>query len=126
MAEAIFNKKACETGIDAKASSAGLFADGTPLSISAKEALSNCGISDFRHTSRQLCEDMLGEYDYIIGISSHHASSVAQMYPNYSDKVFAFPTDISDPFGKSFEVYKKTLSEIEHGIDVIISELFGK
>lgn len=126
MAEALFNKKAKDAGICAKASSAGLFADGSPLSYGAREALLDFGIQDFEHISVQLSEEMLGEYDYIVGISARHASSVAEKYPEYSDRIFAFPTDIPDPFGMSTEVYKETLLEIESGIDVILSRVFGK
>lgn len=124
MAEALFNKKAKEAEIRAEASSAGLFADGAPLSCGARKALFDFGVTDFEHTSKQLTPQMLTDADYVVGISARHAAEIAEKYPEYSDKIFAFPTDITDPFGMSTEVYKGTLREIESGIDVIISRIF--
>lgn len=126
MAEAVFNKKASELGIDVSAFSAGLFADGAPMSNGARAALSDYGITDFGHTSKQLTAQELSDADYVVGISARHALTIAEKYPEYSDRIFAFPTDITDPFGKSTEVYKETLREIESGVDVILSRVFGK
>lgn len=126
MAQAVFNKKASELGIDVGAFSAGLFADGAPMSSGARAALADYGIADFEHTSKQLTSQMISDTDYVVGISARHALSIAEKYPEYSDRIFAFPTDIKDPFGMSTEVYKETLREIESGIDVILSRVFGK
>ncbi len=124
MAQAIFNKKAKEKAIDAVALSAGLYADGSPISENARAALEKYGIPNFEHFSVQLCPKLLAECDCIIGISAGHASAIAGAYSGAKDKVFSFPSDIPDPYGKSLEAYENTLKKIEEGIDAIICEMF--
>ncbi len=126
MAEAIFNKKASNMGLDAIALSAGLFADGSPVSENSKLALMEYGIPDFSHSSVKLTKELVSECDYIVGISKAHALRINDEFPGAESKVFAFPFDIPDPYGRNPETYKATLKEIEKGIDAIICELFDK
>ncbi len=125
MAQALFNRKAKELNIKALAFSRGLCADGSAISDNAVMALEEGGVSDFVHISRTVSEDDVRDSDFVIGISSRHAARLIAEYPKYCDKVYSFPFDVSDPFGGNIDVYRKTLSEISEGIDIIMREVFS-
>lgn len=126
MAMAIFNDMAKKEGLEWQSDSAGLFADGvSKISIGAFTALANNGIL-CDYTSKKLDNSLMEKADMVFGITENHASSIISLFPQYSDKVFAFPTDISDPYGQSVSVYESCLSEIEDGIKIIVKHLKGK
>ncbi len=123
MAQALFNKKAHENGIPAKALSAGLSASGENASENAVKALEKYGIKGFSHISQNVSEELISDCDYVIGISSRHAEILVSLFPKYSDKIYSFPADISDPYGANLDVYLETCSEICDGIDIILKEI---
>ena len=125
MAEAVFNDEAKKRGLDFNASSAGLFADGAPLSRGAHFALKQKGI-EFEHVSSTVNARMLEQSDYVFGITQNHARNLISMFPEYAEKIYSFPEDISDPFGQSDEVYVLCLSQISDGVDRIIEFLKDK
>ncbi len=123
MAEAIFNDKAKTFGIDANAASFGLFAQtGEPISTNAASSLRDIGI-DFSHASEQITQEAVENADMIFGISQSHARNLCAMFSECADKIYSFPSDISDPFGLDLEAYKKCRDEISDGIDLIIKHL---
>ena len=124
MAQAVFNDEIRKLKIDAFAFSRGLFANGEPISNNASLALCEIGISGFEHISETVSENDIVEADYVIGISSSHAAKLIADFPLYCNKIYAFPKDISDPYGGNPEVYRRTLSEIQEGVKYIISEVF--
>lgn len=124
MAEAIFNHIAEKCSFTA--SSCGLFADGTSsISENARLSLKEIGI-DFSHISRPISRELLSDADYIIGMTSNHAKSILVSFPEFSDKVFVMPYDISDPYGASLDVYRECRNEIEAALKMIISDLSGE
>lgn len=125
MAMAVFNNAATVDGIDYIADSCGLYAESSPVSQEAKNALSDIGIT-LDYTSKQINEDLVKSADYIFGITRNHARSIIAMYPQYADKVYMFPEDISDPFGGNIDVYKTCLNEISDGVNEIIKKLTEK
>lgn len=122
MAQAVFNDRAAKIGADIQADSCGLYADGSPVSHNAKSALNEIGI-DFDYTSKPISEALLEQADYIFGITKNHGRAVISAFPKVSDKVFLFPTDISDPYGGSLDTYKACLSQICEGVDAIMAKL---
>ena len=124
MAEAVFNDIAGKNGIACIAFSRGLFADGSAISDNAKTVLADRGIDASGHISKTVCKEDVESADYIVGITSRHAGKLISEFPGCADKIYAFPTDISDPFGQSTAVYKECLCEITDGIELIIKELF--
>lgn len=123
MAQALFNAKAKTFGIDANASSFGFFAQtGESISTNAVFALKDIGI-DFTHTSSQITQEDVENADMIFGISQSHARNLCAMFPTHADKIYSFPTDISDPFGLDLEAYKRCRDEISDGINSIINHL---
>ena len=124
MAEAIFNHIADRTAFTA--TSCGIFADGmSPICENAKLSLKEIGI-DFSHVSRQISGEILNEADYIICMTENHARNIISSYPEFSDKVFVMPCDISDPYGGTLPVYRECRNEIEKSIKIIISVLSGE
>ncbi len=124
MAQAVFEAKVSELGICAVSFSRGLCADGSGISDNAKAALCEIGISGFEHISQTVSKEDVQEADIVIGITSRHAAKLCAEFPGLCDKIYAFPFDISDPFGGSIDVYRKALCEISEGIDVILREVF--
>lgn len=118
MAEAIFNKIAKEKGIDARAVSAGLSADGcSPMSDNAKTVLAEAGIEfDENFVSKNADAALLAKCDKVIGISGRHAMALMMRYPQFASKIFALSRDISDPFGGDVEVYRACMEEIRSAI----------
>jgi len=123
MAEAIFNEKAKSEKLPACASSCALSSP-IPQQISenAKQALNDIGI-DFSHTSKQVSEEDIKNADMIFGITHSHAKILCDIFPEHSDKIYSFPSDISDPFGCDLDVYKKCRDEITDGVNLIIKYL---
>jgi len=124
MAQAVFNHKASLLGIEASAESRGLCADGSMISHNAAIALDEISISGFEHISQTVSEEDVKSADVVIGITSRHAAMLIAQFPSYCDKIYAFPSDISDPYGGDIGVYRKTLGEISDGIDAVIREVF--
>lgn len=124
MAEALFNDMAKDiTGL--YATSCGICADGiSPISENAKLALSECGI-DFSHTSCIASDKEFSDAYMIVGITARHAMWVIQNFPQYKDKVYAMPSDISDPYGQDIDVYRKCLDEIRTAIMKILIIILG-
>jgi len=123
MAQAVFCSLSEKNNLPFTAQSAGLAADeGSPVSANAKNALLEDGIN-FSHTSVQVNESMIKNAFMVFGITERHASTLITSFPQYSDKIFAFPDDIPDPFMGSPEVYRKCLCRIKDGVGKIIEYL---
>ena len=124
MAEALFNNRVKDSGKFC-ASSCGLFADGSPISHNAKLVLEEVGI-DVSHLSRKIDKGILENADYIFGITENHANSIISLFPEYADKVYAFPTNIADPYGCPVDVYRFCRDEIQKAVDLLIRFLEGE
>ena len=123
IAEALFNTMADNKKYHAE--SCGIYGDGiSPISINAKEVLAENGI-EFSHISTPISVALVKDADYIIGMTANHARSIIAMFPEYSDKVFTMPSDISDPYGGNIEVYRFCRDEIEECIRGILQNFEG-
>lgn len=99
--------------------SAGVFADaGSDASMHAKMALKEQGI-EINHTSQQLNEELLQWADIVLTMTKGHKQTIAQYHPGSEEKVHTLyeytervDRDISDPYGGSIEMYRKTLNEL--------------
>ncbi len=120
MAEAFFNFTAKKEGLEAVAFSAGLYTEnGLPYSENSALALAEDGIT-LSGSSKQITAEMVKECDYIFGLTQSHGHGVISVFPEYADKVYGFPADISDPFGGDIVTYKKCLAGIKDGVYKII------
>lgn len=123
MAQAIFNK--LSEGMDLSASSCGIYADGiSPISDNATKVLKEIGII-FTHISTPITRDLIKEADYIVGMTSYHAENIISLFPDFAEKVYAVPKDISDPYGSNIEMYRACRGEIEVYVKSLIETLTG-
>lgn len=123
MAEAVFNDSAEREGVDAHASSAGLFTrDGLAYSDNSAAVLKDEGI-ELSGSSRQITESMVKESGAVFGLTSSIAASLIAAFPKYADKIYSFPVEVADPFGGDIVEYKRALGEIKDGIGRIIAAL---
>ncbi|MCI9449621.1 MAG: low molecular weight protein arginine phosphatase [Clostridiales bacterium] len=126
MAAALFNHLYGDES--AHAISAGLAADGSPISKNAAEALMERGVlpspsNDYlHHVSKCVDEKILSEASLIITMTSSHAMSLIMNYPAFVSKIAVMPKDITDPFGGDLDVYKKCLSDIEEALCEIFAD----
>lgn len=120
MAEAVFNHLAKEHGLDAVASSAGLYTtDGLPYSPNSVEVLRENGII-LVGTSKQITAEMLDEYDYVFGLTYSLSTALVSAFPGKSDRIYRFPLEVPDPFGGDIALYKRSFAKITEGIEKII------
>ncbi len=126
MCAALFNDK--YAGFTRHAVSAGLMADGSPISENAVQALKNRGVvsrkpdNDYTsHISQNVTEAMMEEADIVVGVTSSHAMQLMLSFPQYASKITVMPEEISDPFGGSLAQYEKCLDDI----DKALSAAFG-
>ena len=123
MAMALFNDLAAKSNINASALSAGLYTEnGIPYSENSVLALKEEGIG-LSGSSCQISEELVKECDMIFGLTASHGQGVISAYPEYADKVYRFPADISDPFGGDIVTYKRCLAQIRDGIERIAEYL---
>ncbi len=122
MAEVVFNYDYADSGYIAE--SAGLMADGSPMSENSLDALFEDGYRvKGRKSSRMLTNDILEMADIVVGISSSHAMQIIMNHPEYAEKIYCMPFDITDPYGGSLETYKACLADIKKALAIVAESL---
>lgn len=120
MAEAIFNSRCPK---EYQALSAGLSTSGgKPVSEHSVEALAEIGLS-ILHKSVQITEELVKESDWVVGITSHHAAMLKNLFPSEKGKILSFPDDISDPYGCDLDTYRRCRDQITRGMDKLLMQL---
>lgn len=125
MCAALFNDR--YAGFTRRAVSAGLAADGSPISENAVRALESRGIisregNDYKaHISKNVTESMLEEADIVVGMTSAHAMRLIFAFPRFASKINVMPAEISDPYGGDLSDYEKCLQDI----DKALAKAFG-
>ena len=126
MCAALFNHK--YAGLTRVAISAGLCANGGPISSNAAFVLREYGVksagdNDYRsHISRNVTEEMMHTADLVVGVSSQHALALISRFPAYASKITSFPKDIFDPVGGDEETYRFCLKLIDKALSEMFSE----
>ncbi len=126
MCAALFNDR--YAGLTRHAVSAGLMADGSPISDNAVLALEKADVpsrkpdNDYKsHISRNVTEDMIRDAAVVVGVTSSHAMQLMLRFPAYASKITVMPTEISDPFGGTLARYEACLADI----DLALRTAFG-
>lgn len=121
MAAALFNDR--YAGLTRHAVSAGLMADGSPISENAVRALENAGVPSRKpdndylsHLSRTVTPEMIEQADIVVGITSSHAMQLMLRFPAHASKITVMPMDISDPFGGNLARYEACLRDIDRAL----------
>jgi protein-tyrosine-phosphatase len=132
MAEQIFNERTRD--LLAQAFSAGLSANlGSPMNPQASEALVNLGYAPKDHSSTLISPGAVEEVDVILTFTQDQKNEVAERFPAAVGKLFTISeyanretgtsVDVSDPYGKSAEVYREAAETINSLVEVIVSSL---
>lgn len=118
MCAALFNSVyGCEM---VRADSAGLFADGSPVSKNAVEALKDSGITlSPAQKSRMVTEEDVKKADIVVCVTRSHSINLINRFPQYADKIGYMPYEITDPFGGDLDVYKRCLEDIKKSMGSI-------
>lgn len=127
MAEGFLNKLLNEENIDAKAASAGIFAqEGDSATVEAIQAAKNFGVDISSHKASIITEDMLKYSDLILTMTESHKQL---LYPIVGDKIYTlnefagFEGNIPDPFGGSIDEYNKTAESIMTAVEKVVQKL---
>jgi protein-tyrosine-phosphatase len=128
MAEALFRHRIGD-GTGWNATSAGIYAGaGSPASTNAIEAVRELHLDLKTHHSQPLTVELVNLAELIVVMTAAHRFHILQDFPELGNKVCllkSFGTskdtpDISDPFGGSLNVYKKTRDEIDRAISDLV------
>lgn len=148
MAEGLFKemlKSRPDIQNEIKVISAGTGAwDGDRASQYAIAVLREKGIDLKEHRSTALTLDIIKNADLILTMTTNHKFAILNLCPEAQEKVFTLkeytgceeadasklnffgygnPCDISDPFGQSIEVYRKSAEEIEQSLKKLIEKI---
>lgn len=105
-----------------RATSAGLYASGDPISPLAVQALAAANIpatsdNDYtRHVSRPVNPEIMENADLVVGMTPSHAMQLTVWFPEHASKITSMPHPIPDPFGGDLEDYRACLAAIIEGI----------
>ena len=132
MAEQIFNEQA--RGLSAHAISAGLNAKpGSPINPQAADSLTSLGYTPTEHRSTLVSTEAVEEADVILTFTQDQKDEVAKRFTAAVEKLFTISEyanstsgkheDVSDPYGKSAEVYKETAETINSLVELIVGSL---
>ena len=126
MAQALLDNEAKKRGLDILPLSAGLYANGgEKYSQNARLALKEKEI-EFDGFSKRLGKKDLEECDFAFGMNSAIANALCASFPECAEKIYVFPKEISDPYGKDLNAYKDCLEEIKSGTDLIVKAIEEK
>ncbi len=121
MCAALFNDR--YAGLTRHAVSAGLMADGSPISENAVRALERADVpsrkpdNDYKsHVSRNVTEEMIGQAAVVVGVTSSHAMQLMLRFPAYASKITVMPAEISDPYGGNLARYEACLADIDRAL----------
>lgn len=111
IAEGLFNIYAKEKKLNISADSAGIFADGSPVSENSVQVLSELGIDISGKKSKQVTKDMVENSDLILTMTASHKAALISAFGS-EEKIhtlaeFAdFGGDVPDPYGGNTEEYR--------------------
>ena len=118
MAEGIFNAEAKRRGLDARAFSRGLMADGGPATEYAVEAAREYGADLTGHRSSQLTREDLDRADRVLCLTDSHRAAILAAAPELAEKVALLsPEGVSDPYGGTLALYRKTAAQIAAALE---------
>lgn len=136
MAEALFRnllkcsgKKAEEINVFSAGTAA---IDGQPASPNAVTVVKERGADLESHRASMLTRARILEADLILTMTRAHKAQVLRMAPEAAEKTYTLKEyitrsaeniDISDPFGRSVEVYRQCADEIEEMLKLLLERI---
>lgn len=125
-------EKLLRSRIDVDVQSAGVqaFPD-MPASVGTQSVLAEKEIVS-QHKSQSVTKELIQWADLVLTMTETHKEIIKTMFSDVHKHVFtlkeyacpeATNLDISDPFGGSIEVYRKTAEEIDRCLDEVVRKL---
>ena len=103
--------------------------------LQAEKAMMELDLDLSGHHSKPLTPELVNRADLIVAMTEGHRFHILQEFPEVGNKVCLIksfgtskvPADISDPFGGSLNIYRKTRDEIDRALsDLILFIRTGK
>ena len=123
MAAALFNDRMKREGRDARAASAGLYAEAdAPITPAAVAALQKAGVAaaednDYpAHRAHTVTPDDVKKADLVLCMSDRHAMELLLRFPEAAGKIEPLPLSVPDPFGGDETVYAACLSTLQYAL----------
>ncbi len=123
MAEGIFRDKIKKENRNIVVGSAGVFADGSPVSSHANTVMDELHIDVSSHVSRQITREIVDEFDLILAMTKNHKALLLSMFPDAKDKILTvsqwagFDGEVEDPYGGTVNDYRKCRNQLEKLIE---------
>ena len=126
--KAMLKKKGME---DIRVRSAGIAAfPGEEASRQAVRVMRELGVDLSSHKARRLDAKLLKEADLILTMTEGNKITVQSWEPSVWEKIHTLKEyagmkdkDISDPYGQSEEIYRRTRDEIRHALEKVIEKM---
>jgi protein-tyrosine-phosphatase len=89
-----------------------------PASHQAVETMRETGVDITRHRARQVSAELVRKADLILTMTGRHKKMLLATFPESADKVYTLVEfavgdgDISDPYGRPVEVYRRCAGEM--------------
>lgn len=105
--------------------SAGMGAwEGDRASEKAVQVMQEIGVDLSGHRARRVNKDMISQADLIITVERHHCQELVEKYNEHRARITTLAElagleyrDISDPFGKDVEAYRKCRDELQEMLE---------
>lgn len=128
LAAALWNRSAGESGLVARAESAGLAApEGAAVHPIVLRLLAESGIPSPASRARPLNVELLDAADLILVMQTWHAREIERRLPYLRGRVFTLGhwdgTEIQDPYNEPEAVFRSVYTLIERGVDAWIAKL---
>ena len=122
MAAALLTRAAESRGLAVEARSAGLFADGSPATMQAVEAMAEWGVDLTAHRSQNVTPDLCRWADVIAVMSPRHQQVLIELGVD-SRKTIVLGGGIPDPYGGTLEDYRFTRDRLADAVEPLLPPL---
>ena len=123
MAQALLQRALARRGLEIEVCSAGLAADGSPISQGSLQALAAWDIDASAHRSQQVTPQLCERAQHIYVMSPTHKQALVYGLGVDEKKISILGHGIPDPFGGDLQIYKDTRDTIEQAVQLIADQL---
>lgn len=112
--------------------SAGLFtSNGMPASEAARVVMNEIGLDLSDHSSQVVSEGLIAKAELILTMTKEHCRLMRALYPQKEYQIFTLgefigqpALEISDPFGRDLDTYRKSQQELKEILTLVMNILF--
>lgn len=119
-AEYLFRQQLAHRGIEVGSAGVSAMRD-YPMDATALQVMGERGVDGSAHRARQVTPGMLRESDLILGMEKSHLTTLAQLAPEASGKMFLLDKwgearDIPDPYRQQRPAFEHVYALIDQGV----------